>query len=72
MKCFAVTQNRASQFRRKPHPCECNAVRDGLCKVHLKQRDSLPRQIVRVERELAELHALSELLNGPAAPENPS
>ena len=72
MKCRIVTQNRTGILRLPPHPCEWHAVRDGLCGIHLKQRDSIPRQIARLERKLAELRSLQEVMDGPAAPENPS
>lgn len=72
MTCRIVTQARHEFNRRPSHVCGCKVVRDGLCKVHLKQRDSLPRRIERHERKAAELRALLASMTPEPAPENPS
>jgi hypothetical protein len=68
MNCRAIT----SAERSTGSTCRSRAISDGLCRVHLRQRDQLPKKIARMESALSDERARLAMLILPDSLENPS
>jgi hypothetical protein len=67
MNCRAVTSKSMPA-----HACPYAALEDGLCRVHLRQRQELPAKIARLEAKLETARAKQLALSNPEPIENPS
>jgi len=73
MKCRAVTQDRGTAFMRPPpHPCQYDAVKGGLCKIHAAMPPRLAAREQKLLRKLEEVREQIALFADAQWEGNPS